>query len=161
MMLALGDALSLSVSKKKSFSIKEFGKLHPGGNIGAKFIKIKERMHKAPKIPLSDRKTNMKNIILKMSKKGFGCVGITNDKKNLIGIITDGDLRRTMAKGILEKNAEEVMMSKPITILKNKYLKDALEIFNKEKITVLFVLESASSKKPIGIIHLHDCLSLY
>ena len=69
MMLALGDALSLSVSKKKSFSIKEFGKLHPGGNIGAKFIKIKERMHKAPKIPLSDRKTNMKDIILKMSKK--------------------------------------------------------------------------------------------
>jgi arabinose-5-phosphate isomerase len=161
MMLALGDALSLSVSKKKSFSIKEFGKLHPGGNIGAKFIKIKERMHRAPKIPLSNKKTNMKDIILKMSKKGFGCVGITNEKKNLIGIITDGDLRRSMAKGILEKNAEEIMMSKPITILKNKYLKDALEIFNKEKITVLFVLESASSKKPIGIIHLHDCLSIY
>ena len=161
MMLALGDALSLSISKKKNFSIKEFGKLHPGGNIGAKFIKIKERMHRAPKIPLSNKKTNMKDIILKMSKKGFGCVGITNEKKNLIGIITDGDLRRSMTKGILEKNAEEVMMSKPITILKNKYLKDALEIFNKEKITVLFVLDSSSSKKPIGIIHLHDCLSIY
>ena len=75
-------------------------------------------MHKAPKIPLSNKKTSMKDIILKMSQKGFGCVGITNEKKNLVGIITDGDLRRSMTKGILEKNAEEVMMSKPITDIK-------------------------------------------
>ena len=69
MMLALGDALSLSISKRKDFQLKNLAKLHPGGNIGAKFIKIKERMHKAPKIPLSMKKTNMKDIILKMSKK--------------------------------------------------------------------------------------------
>ena len=161
MMLALGDALSLSVSKKKNFSIKEFGKLHPGGNIGAKFVRVKERMHKSSKIPLSNNKTNMKDIILKMSQKGFGCVGIINKNKNLVGVITDGDLRRNMTNSILEKNAEEVMIKNPKTILKNKYLKDALEIFNTEKITVLFVLDSLSSKKPIGIIHLHDCLSIY
>ena len=160
MMLALGDALSLSISKKKNFSIKEFGKLHPGGNIGAKFVRVKERMHKAPRIPLSNNKTNMKEIILKMSQKGFGCVGIINENKNLVGIITDGDLRRNMANGILEKNAEEVMIKNPKTILKNKYLKDALDVFNKEKITVLFVLNSSSSKSPIGIIHLHDCLTI-
>ena len=157
MMAALGDAFALSISKKKKFSIKDFGKLHPGGNIGSKFIKIKERMHKSPKIPLSHNKTNMKDIILKMSQKGFGCVGIINKNKNLIGIITDGDLRRNMKNQILEKNAEEIMIKKPKTILQNKYLKDALEIFNKEKITVLFVLDSSSSKKPVGIIHLHDC----
>ena len=102
----------------------------------------------------------MKEIILKMSQKGFGCVGIINENKNLVGIITDGDLRRNMANGILEKNAEEVMIKNPKTILKNKYLKDALDVFNKEKITVLFVLNSSSSKNPIGIIHLHDCLTI-
>jgi len=161
MMLALGDALALSVSKKKNFSIKDFGKLHPGGNIGAKFITIKEVMHKSPKIPLSNKRTNMKNIILKMSQKGFGCVGITNDNNNLVGIITDGDLRRNMKNKILDKRAEEIMVKNPKTILKSKFLKDALEVFDKEKITVLFVLEKSSSKKPIGIIHLHDCLSTY
>tara|TARA_B100000029_G_scaffold446612_1_gene467872 strand:+ start:1649 stop:2599 length:951 start_codon:yes stop_codon:yes gene_type:complete len=161
MMLALGDAIALSLSKKKKFSIKDFGRLHPGGNIGAKFITIKEVMHKFPKIPLSDKKTKMKNIILKMSQKGFGCVGIINDNNNLVGIITDGDLRRNMKNKILDKRAEEIMIRNPKTILQNKYLKDALEIFDKEKITVLFVLERISSKKPIGIIHLHDCLSIY
>ncbi|PPR27342.1 MAG: Arabinose 5-phosphate isomerase KdsD [Alphaproteobacteria bacterium MarineAlpha9_Bin4] len=160
MMLALGDALALCISKKKNFSVKDFGKLHPGGNIGAKFIKINEVMHKFPKIPLSDKSTNMKNIILKMSQKGFGCVGIINHNKNLVGIITDGDLRRNMRNKILEKKAEDVMVKNPKTILKSKYLKEALEVFNKEKITVLFVLEKSSSRKPIGIIHLHDCLSI-
>ena len=160
MMLSLGDALSLSISKKKKFSIEKFGKLHPGGNIGAKFVKVKERMHKSSKIPLSNKKTNMKNIILKMSKKGFGCVGVIDENKNLVGVITDGDLRRNMTNEILEKSAEEIMIKRPKTILKNKYIKDALKIFNKEKITVLFVLNDTSSKKPIGIIHLHDCLTI-
>ena len=161
MMLALGDALALSVSKKKKFSIKDFGKLHPGGNIGAKFVTIKEAMHTLAKIPLSDKKTKMKNIILKMSQKGFGCVGITNDNNDLVGIITDGDLRRNMKNKILDKRAEEIMVKNPKTIIKSKYIKDALEVFDKEKITVLFVLEKSSSRKPIGIIHLHDCLSIY
>ena len=115
-------------------------------------------MHKASKVPLSNKKTSMKNIILKISQKGFGCVGIINKNNSLVGIITDGDLRRTMTKNILEKSAEEVMTKNPKTITKNKYLKDALKIFNKEKITVLFVLDNLSSKKPIGIIHLHDCI---
>ena len=160
MMLSLGDALSLSISKKKNFSIKQFGIRHPGGNIGTKFVMVKERMHKSSKVPLSSKKSNMKNIILKMSQKGFGCVGIIDENKNLVGIITDGDLRRNLTNEVLEKRAEEVMIKRPKTILKNKYIKDALKIFNKEKITVLFVLDNATSKKPIGIIHLHDCLTI-
>ena len=161
MMLALGDALALSVSKSKNFSMQEFGKLHPGGNIGAKFITVKEIMHKVPNVPLANEKTNMKSIILKISQKGFGCVGIVNNKKSLVGIITDGDLRRNMGADILNKNAQEVMIKSPKTIFKNRYIKEALEIFNKEKITVLFVLNNASSKVPIGIIHLHDCFPNY
>ena len=159
MMLALGDAIALSVSKKKKFPIKDFGKLHPGGNIGKKFITINEIMHRFPKIPLSEKNTNMKDIILKISQKGFGCVGVVNKKKELVGIITDGDLRRNMSDKILKKNAVDVMTLNPKTIVQNKYLKDAMEIFNKDKITVLFVLKNSSSKIPIGIIHLHDCIS--
>ncbi|MEC8100026.1 MAG: KpsF/GutQ family sugar-phosphate isomerase [Pseudomonadota bacterium] len=160
MMLALGDALSLSVSKKKKFTIEDFGRLHPGGNIGMQFITVREIMHKFSKIPLSNEKTNMKNIILKMSQKGFGCVGIVNENKSLVGIITDGDLRRSMSNKILEQSAKSIMVKNPKTILHHKSLKDALKIFNDEKITVLFVLDNLSSKKPIGIIHLHDCLSI-
>ena len=110
MMLSLGDALALSASKKKKkFSTKDFGKLHPGGNIGAKFITVNEIMHKLPQVPLAEKSTNMKDIILKMSQKGFGCVGIIDDKKVLVGVITDGDLRRNMKDNILSKKAEEIM----------------------------------------------------
>ncbi len=159
MMLSLGDALALSASKKKKFSTKDFGKLHPGGNIGAKFITVNEIMHKLPKVPLARKSTNMKNIILKMSQKGFGCVGIIDDKKVLVGVITDGDLRRNMKGNILSKKAEEIMTKKPKIIAKDNYIKDAIKIFYKEKITVLFVSENKISKMPIGIIHLHDCFS--
>ena len=89
-------------------------------------------MHTLAKIPLSDKKTKMKNIILKMSQKGFGCVGITNDNKDLVGIITDGDLRRNMKNKILDKRAEEIMVKNPKTILKSKYIKDALEVFDND-----------------------------
>ena len=159
MMLSLGDALALSASKKKKFSTKDFGKLHPGGNIGAKFITVNEIMHKLPQVPLAGKSTNMKDIILKMSQKGFGCVGIIDDKKVLVGVITDGDLRRNMKGNILSKKAEEIMTKKPKIIAKDNYIKDAIKVFYKEKITVLFVSENKISKMPIGIIHLHDCFS--
>ena len=159
MMLSLGDALALSASKKKKFSTKDFGKLHPGGNIGAKFITVNEIMHKLPRVPLAEKSTNMKDIILKMSQKGFGCVGIIDGKKVLVGVITDGDLRRNMKGNILSKKAEEIMTKKPKIIAKDNYIKDAIKIFYKQRITVLFVSENKISKMPIGIIHLHDCFS--
>ena len=104
------------------------------------------------------KNTNMKDIILKISQKGLAVLGF-NKKKELVGIITDGDLRRNMSDKIFKKNAVDVMTLNPKTIVQNKYLKDAMEIFNKDKITVLFVLKNSSSKIPIGIIHLHDCIS--
>ena len=159
MMLSLGDALALSASKKKKFSMKDFGKLHPGGNIGAKFITVNEIMHKLPQVPLAGKSTNMKDIILKMSQKGFGCVGIIDGKKVLVGVITDGDLRRNMKGDILSKKAEEIMTKKPKIIAKDNYIKDAIKNFYKQRITVLFVSENKISKMPIGIIHLHDCFS--
>ncbi len=160
MMLALGDAMALTLSKKKNFSYQEFGIYHPGGSIGSKFLKVKDIMHKNKKIPLAKEQDKMNNIIIEMSKKSFGCVGIVDKKKNITGIITDGDLRRNMSKVLLEKRAIEVMSKKPKTICENTYVLDALKKLNCEKITAFFVVKDTFSHKPIGIIHLHDCLRI-
>ena len=100
----------------------------------------------------------MKNILIEISKKNFGCIGVLDNNKDLIGIITDGDLRRHMNSDLLNKKAKDVMSIKPKVILKNHYVSDALKTINKYKITSLFIVNSSSNKKPIGIIHLHDCL---
>ena len=121
MMLALGDAIALTVSKKKKFTKNAFGSFHPGGNIGAKFTLIKDIMHKGKHIPLAAETSKMSDILIEMSHKGFGCVGITNKSKKLVGIITDGDLRRNMTKDLLIKNAKDVMNKKPNNHMFSKF----------------------------------------
>ena len=158
MMLALGDAIALSISENKKFSKEMFGDFHPGGNIGAKFIKVKDIMHNKSNIPLTSKNTNMKDVIVKMTNKNFGCIGILDLSKSLVGIITDGDLRRHMKDNLLQKKAKDVMSSKPKVITENTYVSDALKIINNYKITSLFIMKDLKSKKPSGIIHLHDCL---
>ncbi len=158
MMLALGDAIALSISQAKDFKKSNFGKFHPGGNIGSKFLKVESIMHSSKNIPLASEETNMKEIIINITKKTFGCMGIINETKKLCGIITDGDLRRHMHSDLLEKKAKDIMSKKPKVILKNDYVADALKTLNDYEITTLFVVESKVKKKPIGIVHLHDCL---
>ena len=158
MMLALGDAVALSISQAKGFKKINFGSFHPGGNIGSKFLKVESIMHSSKNIPLASEDTNMKEIIINITKKSFGCMGILNKKKKLCGIITDGDLRRNMHSDLLNKKAKEIMSKNPKVILKNDYVVDALKIINNFKITTLFVVEKKLNKIPIGIIHLHDCL---
>ena len=158
MMLALGDAIALSVSEFKKFSKDMFGELHPGGNIGAKFIKVKDIMHNKKGIPLTSENTNMKDVIVKITNKNFGCIGIINKSNFLVGIITDGDLRRHMRDSLLHKKAKDVMSQKPKVITEDSFVSDALKIINDYKITSLFVTKDLKSKKPTGIIHLHDCL---
>ena len=158
MMLALGDALALSLSQAKNFKKNNFGKFHPGGSIGSKFLKVESIMHSNKTIPLASEETNMKEIIINITKKSFGCMGIINKQKKLIGIITDGDLRRHMHSGLLNKKAKDIMSKNPKVIFKHNYVADAFKIINEFKITTLFVVESKLKKKPIGIIHLHDCL---
>ena len=96
--------------------------------------------------------------IIEMSQKSFGVVGVKNNKGILIGIITDGDLRRNIKKNFLKFDAKEMMTSKPKLINENELIANALRIMNKNKITCLFVTKNKSEKKPIGIIHIHDCL---
>ena len=157
-MLALGDAIALSISEYKKFSKEMFGKFHPGGNIGAKFIKVKDIMHSKENIPLTSENTNMKDVIVKITKKNFGCIGVLDLSRSLVGVITDGDLRRHMKDNMLQKKAKDVMSKNPKIITENTFVSDALKIINDYKITSLFIMKDLKNKKPSGIIHLHDCI---
>ena len=160
MMLALGDAIALSISEHKKFSKDMFGEFHPGGNIGAKFIKVKDVMHSKNNMPLTSVNTNMKDVIVKITNKNFGCIGVLDQSKFLVGVITDGDLRRHMKDNLLNKKAKDVMNKNPKVITENTFVSDALKIINDYKITSLFIMKDKKNKRPSGIIHLHDCLRI-
>jgi len=156
-MLALGDAIAIVLMKLKKFTKKNFYSFHPGGELGKKLLLVKNVMHQGNKIPLAEEKILMNNVIIEMSKKRFGCVGVTSRNKKLVGVITDGDLRRHMKNNILEKTAGEIMKKNPKTINKEMFVTNALEIMEKNKITQVFIVQN---NKPIGILHIHDCIEL-
>ena len=160
MMLALGDAIALTVSKKKKFTIKDFGSYHPGGNIGKKFTLIKEIMHTNKNIPLATENCKMSDALIEMSAKGFGCVGIINKSKRLVGVITDGDLRRNMTLNLLSKKTKDIMNRNPKIIFQNDFVSSAIKILNQKEITSLFIVKNKKDLTPIGVVHLHDCLKI-
>ena len=155
MMLGWGDALAVALMEKKGFSREDFGVFHPGGKLGAQFIRVGNLMHGSDELPLVSEATPMHEAILTITAKHFGCAGVTDKTGALIGIITDGDLRRNMGDGLMEKTASEVMHRNPATITAPMLAAEALGIMNSKSITCLFVVEAA---KPIGILHIHDCL---
>ena len=156
-MLALGDAIAIVLMKLKRFTKKDFYSFHPGGELGKKLLLVKNVMHQGNKIPLVEEKILMNNVIIEMSKKRLGCVGVTSRNKKLVGVITDGDLRRHMKNNILEKTAGEIMKKNPKTINKEMFVTSALELMEKNKITQVFIVQN---NKPIGILHIHDCIEL-
>jgi len=155
MQLALGDALSVALLQSRGFTAVDFGILHPGGQLGAQLKFVRDIMHKGEAIPLAPLGARMSDAILVMTAKGFGCVGIVDGKGSLAGIITDGDLRRHMQNGLVEKRVEEVMTPRPKTIAPGQLASEALEILNASKITALMVEDGG---KPVGIVHFHDLL---
>tara|TARA_B110001454_G_scaffold204666_1_gene213607 strand:- start:5501 stop:6472 length:972 start_codon:yes stop_codon:yes gene_type:complete len=158
MALVLGDALCVSLMKVKKFDINRYRDIHPGGALGASLIKVDKIMHTGKKIPLVNEKAKMKEVIIEMTKKSFGHVGIINSKKNIVGIITDGDLRRNLTGKFLEEKVKNLMTKRPKIISHNQLMISALKTMNDNKITCLFISNKKSPKKPIGIIHIHDCL---
>jgi arabinose-5-phosphate isomerase len=154
MQLALGDALAIALLEGRGFTALDFGALHPGGRLGAALKTVRELMHTDAEIPLASLGTPMSDALVEMSAKGFGCVGIL-DGRTLVGIVTDGDLRRHMRADLLDRAVEDVMTKKPKTVRPQQLASEALEILNSSKITALFVVEGTA---PIGIIHLHDLL---
>jgi arabinose-5-phosphate isomerase len=155
MQLALGDALAIALLESRGFTALDFRALHPGGRLGALITHIRDLMHTGAEMPLRPVGTKMSDAIVEMSAKSFGCVGITGADGALIGIITDGDLRRHMRPGLLDACVEDVMTKGPTTVRPGQLASEALEILNSMKRTVLFVVEGG---RAVGVVHMHDLL---
>ncbi|HEU4660460.1 MAG TPA: KpsF/GutQ family sugar-phosphate isomerase [Pseudolabrys sp.] len=155
MQLALGDALAIALLESRGFTAVDFGLLHPAGRLGALLKFARDIMHSGAAIPLAPLGTRMSAAIIEMSAKRLGCVGITDSRGALVGIITDGDLRRHMRPDLLDARVEEVMTHGPKTIRPDQLASETLEILNSAKVTALFVVEGT---KPVGIVHIHDLL---
>ena len=158
MSLVIGDALCVSLMKLKNFKMSDYKKLHPAGSLGIRMLQVQDIMHIKDEIPMVKENATIKSVIIEMTKKSFGHVGVKNKKNELIGIITDGDLRRNLNKKFFDGKASMIMTSKPKLITKNILVTDALNIMNQNKITCLFIVDEEKKKSPIGIIHIHDCV---
>jgi len=154
MMMALGDAMSVALVERRGFSKQDFSVFHPGGKLGKAFIRVSDLMHGGAELPLVKATDIMRDVLLTMTSKRFGCAGVLDGGK-LVGIITDGDLRRHMQADLLEKTASAIMKNSPLSIRPQALAAEALAIMNDKSITSLFVVEA---EKPVGILHIHDCL---
>jgi arabinose-5-phosphate isomerase len=162
MMLAFGDALAVALMERRGFSADQYRDFHPGGSLGKKLIRVSDIMHKGKEVPLVTEETSMKDVLIAMTAAGqgfAGVVGIVDGKGSLAGIITDGDLRRHMERGLLDRIARDVMSRNPKTVPPSMLAAEALAIMNDKGIARLFVVEPGDKKrKPQGIIFMYDCL---
>jgi arabinose-5-phosphate isomerase len=155
MQLALSDALSVALLESRGFSASDFRTFHPGGKLGASLMHVSEIMHTGDRLPLVAVGTSMREAIMRISEKGFGCVGVIDGDGKLRGIITDGDLRRHIDSDLLSMSVDDVMTTNPKTITGDMLVASALTIVNTSSITALMVVDAG---KPLGIVHLHDLL---
>jgi arabinose-5-phosphate isomerase len=155
MMLALGDALAVVLLERRGFTPEQFQVLHPGGKLGKALIKVADVMHRGDELPLVAPDMAMRDALLVMTAKRFGCVGAVDGDGRLSGIVTDGDLRRHMGDALLNQRVEQVMTRQPQTIRPGALGAEALAKMNARNITSLFVVEA---ERPVGILHVHDLL---
>jgi arabinose-5-phosphate isomerase len=155
MMLALGDALAVGLYERKGLSAEDFHELHPGGKLGQILIRVGNLMHVGDEVPLIGTDGVMSQALLIMTAKTFGCVGVVGPTGELVGIVTDGDLRRHMGPDLLSEKVGDVMTRGPLTIRANALAAEAVRVMNERSITSLFVVDGS---KPAGIVRLHDCL---
>ncbi len=156
MMMALGDAMAVALLERRGFTPSDFQLLHPGGKLGRGLLKVADLMHSGDALPVVAADLAMGEVLLVMTNKSFGCVGIIGEAGRLIGIITDGDLRRHLAPSLFASTARQVMTPDPKTTRPNALAAEALRIMNARSITSLFVLDEEG--RPVGILHVHDCL---
>jgi arabinose-5-phosphate isomerase len=157
MTLALGDALAVALMEHRKFTPENFREFHPGGKLGASLSRVRDLMHKGDALPLVPENCPMSDVLLEISQKGFGVVGVLGSNQELKGIITDGDLRRHM-EGLLDLSASDVMTASPTTIAPGALAEEAVATMNERKITCLFVSEPNGDLKAEGLLHIHDCL---
>ena len=156
MMMALGDALAIALLERKGFSSADFQRFHPGGKLGRRLLRVSDIMHGGGTVPLIGPKAPMSEAILVMTAKSFGCVGVCGAAGELVGVITDGDLRRHMDDGLLSRTVTEIMHPNPKTIGGGNLAAEALGLMNRFAITALFVVDE--DLRPVGFLHMHDCL---
>jgi arabinose-5-phosphate isomerase len=154
-MLALGDALAMTVLVERGFQPEDFASLHPGGKLGKRLKRVEQLMHQGDQVPLVKTSTAMPDVIYEMSRKGLGMTCVADEDHVLVGIITDGDVRRKMMafENVLERNAGDVMTPEPITIGRTTLAAEALNILEMRKITALVVVDA--QQRVEGVIHLH------
>ena len=157
MQLALGDSLAIALLEARGFTANDFKVFHPGGSLGANLKYVSDIMHQVDQLPLIKSGELMSQALVAMTEKSFGCVGVLDKRGKLIGVITDGDLRRHMGANLLSACVDDIMTAKPKTIPPSMLTSAALELLNSSRITALFVVEK---QKPVGIVHIHDLLRL-
>jgi arabinose-5-phosphate isomerase len=159
--LAMGDALAVALLVRRGFKEEDFALFHPGGALGRKLLlKVEELMHCGDEIPMCDQSTPLKEALFEITSKKLGITGVLDDAGQLVGVFTDGDLRRSMAQGfeVLDRPIGEVMARNPKRILKTALAAEAVQTMETHTITSLFVFDSEAGRMPVGIIHLHDLL---
>jgi arabinose-5-phosphate isomerase len=156
--LAIGDAIAMTLLVEKGFRQEDFANLHPGGKLGKRLMRAEALMHAGDRCPTVDASTTMRDVIYEMSRKGLGMTCVVDPDGTLLGIITDGDLRRQMERGteILAQSAGDVMTRNPIAITPTTLAAAALNIMEQRKITALVVVDSEPARRVAGVLHLHD-----
>ncbi len=153
--LALGDCLAIALLESRGFTALDYKVFHPGGQLGANLKHVGELMHQGDRLPIVRADEPMSAALVVMTEKSFGCLGITGENGKLIGVLTDGDLRRHMGNRLLERTAGEIMTRSPKTVSTGMLASAALQIINSSAITALFVVDDGV---PVGILHIHDLL---
>ncbi len=158
MQMALGDALAVVLLARRGFSARDFRDIHPGGKLGARLKRVRDLMHKGGELPLVSPGTTMDRALITMTAKRFGALGVVDDAGKLLGVVTDGDLRRAMGPDLLGRSVEDIMNANPRTIGPEALAEEALREMNSETrpVTALFVVDDARMIK--GILHIHDLL---
>ena len=158
MQLALGDALAVALLLRRGFGPADFQAIHPGGKLGQRLRRVRDLMSSGDALPLAEPDTAMDVALLRMTEKRFGCLGVVGGDGRLVGVLTDGDLRRAMNPGLLTQRVGELMTARPRTIGPDALAAEALHAMNAggRPITTLFVVEPDG--RPLGILHIHDLL---
>jgi arabinose-5-phosphate isomerase len=155
MQQALGDALAIALLEARGFTALQFAELHPGGKLGAMLKFVRDIMRSGDAMPIVPLGTRMAEALVEMTAKSLGCVIITSPDGRLMGIVTDGDLRRHMRPDLPQLRVDEIMTRTPMTVAPDLLASEALEILNSSKRTQLIVVEA---DKPVGVVHVHDLL---
>ncbi|HEX9779138.1 MAG TPA: KpsF/GutQ family sugar-phosphate isomerase [Geopsychrobacteraceae bacterium] len=159
--LAMGDALAVVLLEARGFKAEDFALFHPGGALGKKLLlRVEDLMHSGADVPLVAPETLLRNALFEITSKKLGVTGVVDDQGHLVGVFTDGDLRRVMEQGLdtLQQPIGEVMSRSPKRVLRRNLAAKALQIMEAHAITSLFVFADDDSRIPVGVVHLHDLL---